>query len=347
MILAGNGTTGFANGQGTAASFSSPYAIAIDAQGNKYVADAGNNLIRKITPSGLVSTLAGNGKTGYIDGPGTMAEFYNPQGIAVDSYGNVYVADTYNNVIRKITPAGVVSTLAGSTTAGAINGTGTAASFSSPYGVAIDANGNVYVADSGNNLVRIITPAGIVTTLAGSGAAGAVNGIGTAASFTGLYGITVDLAGNVYVTDTYVVRKITPAGVVTTLAGVYGNPGTTDGVGSTALISSNPQGIAVGDASGNVYVADGSNKLRKISAVGYSLSHTTSYHPASILMPPAEPSAVCPCLATAATKLPCFGLQYGRKRHCYHKYRCGDRIRAARHFLLFLRLAMLRQIYTQ
>jgi len=271
-LLAGSGTSGFTDGQGTAASFSSPYAIAIDAQGNKYVADANNNVIRKITPSGLVSTLAGNGKTGYIDGPGNMAEFYNPVGIAVDSYGNVYVADSYNNMIRKITPAGEVSTFAGSTTAASANGTGTAASFSNPYSLAIDASGNVYVADLGNNMVRMITPAGVVTTLAGSGAPGAVNGTGAAASFAGLDGIAVDLAGNVYVTDSYTVRKITPLGVVSTLAGVYGNPGTIDGVGSTALLSTNPQGIAV-DASGNVYVADGP-AIRKISAVGYTINAT-------------------------------------------------------------------------
>ena len=141
----------------------------MDGSGNVYVADTGNNTIRKITPAGVVSTLAGMaGSSGSADGTGSAARFYYPFGVAVDGSGNVYVADTYNNTIRKITPAGVVSTLAGTAgSSGSADGTGSAAQFYYPCGVAVDGSGNVYVADTDNYTIRKITPAGVVSTLAG------------------------------------------------------------------------------------------------------------------------------------------------------------------------------------
>jgi sugar lactone lactonase YvrE len=258
--LAGSGAMGSTNATGTAASFNYPYGIGIDPSGNLYVSDTSNELMRKIAPGAVVSTMAGTGATGFMNGAGTVATFDVPIGLAVDSSGNVYVADEYNNAIREITPAGVVSTLAGSGAAGAANGTGTAASFSTPYGVGVDSSGNVYVADTGNNLVRKITPGGVVTTLAGSGAAGTANGTGTAASFSGPAGIGVDSAGNIYVGDAFnnLIRKITPAGVVTTLAGT-GAAGANNGAANTATFNE-PGALAV-DASGNIYVADYNNDL--------------------------------------------------------------------------------------
>jgi sugar lactone lactonase YvrE len=210
--LAGSGAPGSANGTGTAASFLSPRGVAVDAIGNVYVADAENNEIRKITPDGVVTTLAGSGTAGAADGTGTAASFNLPQGVAVDASGNVYVTDTVNNEIRKITPAGVVTTLAGSGTAGAADGTGTAASFNDPIGVAVDASGNVYVGDKSNNEIRRIEPTGVVTTLAGSGAASSANGTGTAASFNLPAEVAVDTSGNVYVAEegNNQIRKITP-----------------------------------------------------------------------------------------------------------------------------------------
>jgi len=165
-------------------------------------------LIRKITPAGVVTTLAGSGSDGSANGTGTAASFSYPYGVAVDGSGNVYVAEG-NHLIRKITPAGVVTTLAGSSQ-GSANGTGTAASFNRPYGVAVDGSGNVYVADLSNHLIRKITPAGVVTTLAGSGSLGAANGTGTAASFSYPNGVAVDGSGNVYVADqgNHLIRKI-------------------------------------------------------------------------------------------------------------------------------------------
>ena len=208
--LAGSGLQGATDGIGTAASFNYPSGLAIDAAGNVYVADGRNYKIRKITPAGVVTTLAGSGSSGVTDGIGTAASFQDPSGIAVDATGNIYVADSSNQKIRKITPAGVVTTLAGSGSRGAIDGTGTAASFNNPTGVAVDAAGNVYVADSDNQKIRKINAAGVVTTLAGSGTAGAIDGTGTAASFNNPTGVAVDVTGNVYVADRFnnKIRKI-------------------------------------------------------------------------------------------------------------------------------------------
>jgi len=202
-------------------SFLGPSGVAVDASGNVYVADAGDNQIRKISPAGTISTLAGSGDSGAADSTGTAATFNNPTGVALDAAGNVYVADLLNNLIRKVTPAGLVSTLAGSGNIGSADGTGTAASFYFPNSVAVDASGNVYVTDAINNLIRKITPDGTVSTLAGSGSPGSANGTGTAASFNDPAGIAVDASGNLYVADANnnLIRKISPAGVVTTLAG--------------------------------------------------------------------------------------------------------------------------------
>jgi streptogramin lyase len=260
---------GSANGTGAAARFNSPTEVAVDTAGNVYVADTNNHLIRKITPAGVVTTLAGTaGATGSADGTGTAATFKFPYGVAVDGSGNVYVADTINHLIRKITSAGVVTTLAGTAGAtGSTNGTGAAARFDSPSGVAVDGSGNVYVADATNDLIRKITSAGVVTTLAGTaGAAGQTNGTGAAARFDSPSGVAVDGSGNVYVADTinHLIRKITPAGVVTTLAGTAGATGSADGTGTAATFKF-PYGVAV-DGSGNVYVADTNNDLiRKIN----------------------------------------------------------------------------------
>jgi sugar lactone lactonase YvrE len=211
------GVVGSTNGNGANASFTYPTGIAVGTiSGNEiiYVADNGNNLIRKIVFPGVftsVTTLAGSGLTGFADGTGNAASFNNPTGVAIDTSGNVYVADCYNHLIRKITSGGEVTTLAGSGTWGYSDGIGTAASFHNPYGVAVDASGNIYVADWGNHSIRKITSGGVVTTLAGSGSAGSADGTGTAASFYWPAGVAVDTSGNVYVADSYtnLIRKIT------------------------------------------------------------------------------------------------------------------------------------------
>jgi hypothetical protein len=270
--LAGSGTAGFADGTGAAAKFNKPFGVAVDGAGTVYVADQVNHRIRKVTPAGVVTTLAGSGAQNFADGTGTAAQFSNPAGVAVDGAGTVYVADGSNNRIRKITPAGVVTTLAGSGTAGSANGTGTAAQFNYPAGVALDGSGTVYVGDYNSHRIRKITPAGVVTTLAGSGTAGFADATGTAAQFNGPAAVAVDGAGNVYVGDelNHRIRKVTPAGVVTTLAGSgngVGTGGFADGTGTAAKFS-NPAGVAV-DGSGTVYAADARNqRIRKITPTG-------------------------------------------------------------------------------
>lgn len=266
------GGAGSSDGAGRSAQFNDPFGAAVDSQGNAYVADNGNNTIRKIAPGGVVTTLAGlAGYTGSTDGLGSAARFNSPRGVAVDGNGNVYVADADNETIRMINPAGLVTTLSGmANIAGSNDGTGGEARFNNPNGVAVDASGNVYVADSDNDTIRMITPAGRVTTLAGMpGTPGSADGPGTAARFNGPVGVAVDGAGNIYVSDELndTIRKISPTGEVTTLAGTAGSAGSTDGVGGDGRFWY-PFGIAV-DPSGNVYVTDTNNyTVRKITPSG-------------------------------------------------------------------------------
>ena len=277
--LAGNVGPGAADGTGSAARFNTPIGMAVDGAGNIYVADSGNSTIRKITPAGVVTTLAGQaGSIGSADGTGSAAQFNTPIGLAVDGSGNLYVADKNNHTIRKITPAGVVSTVAGQAgVTGAADGVAGTARFNFPLDVAVDAGGNLYVADGGNNTIRKITAAGVVSTVAGkAGVSGSVDApAGADARFFGPSGVAMDGDGNLYVSDSgnHTIRKITPAGVVTTLAGKSGvatpstNTGTTDGTGSAARFNT-PVSLAL-DGAGNVYVSDQLNHtIRKITPAG-------------------------------------------------------------------------------
>ncbi len=268
---------GYADGTGRGALFSfgvgetgrsGARTLGLDSAGNLYVADTLNHVIRKLTPAGVVTTLAGSaGNSGSADGAGVAAQFSSPYGVAVDGAGNVYVADAGNNTIRKVTPAGVVSTLAGrdGANSGSTDGSGANARFNNPGGIAADAAGNLYVCDTNNHTVRKVTPAGGVTTLAGSaGARGSSDGLGLNARVNGPTGIAVDGAGNVYVSDTGngTIRKITPAGVVSTIVGLAGLTGAADGTGNAARLST-PYGVAV-DGAGNLFIADsGNHSIRK------------------------------------------------------------------------------------
>jgi sugar lactone lactonase YvrE len=239
---------GWTDGVGTNARFRNPVGVAVDGSNNVFVADTGNNMIRMITSSGVVSTIAGNFTSSFADGFGTNAYFNGPRALAVDIYGTIYVGDSGNNRIRKIV-GGVVTTMAGSATAGNLDGNGASASFNFPIGVAVDTSGNVYVADSLNHVIRKINSIGSVTTLAGSGVATFADGTGNAASFNYPYGAAVDSSGNVFVSDNFNnrIRKVSSSGVVTTIAGSWGGP-FSDGVGSWAYFNY-PSGIAI-DSSG-------------------------------------------------------------------------------------------------
>jgi sugar lactone lactonase YvrE len=249
--------------------FSSPTGVAVDSGGNIYVADAGSDTIRTI--SGTI--VAGvSGLVGSTDGAAATAHFFKPSGIAVDASGTLYVSDTGNDTIRTISADGVVATLAGSPEqVGSADGTGSSARFNSPLGIAVDSGGNIYVADSGNQTVRKVTPSGTVSTLAGSpGQSGSADGTGSAARFKNPSGIAVDSAGNVYVADTGndTVRRISPSGATTTVAGMAAQSGSANGFGSAATFNA-PTGVVV-DSSGNVFVADtGNNSMREIFPNGY------------------------------------------------------------------------------
>jgi sugar lactone lactonase YvrE len=252
--------------------FQYPAGITRDSSGNLYLADSSTDTIRKITPDGVISTLAGSSNVaGDRDGIGTAALFNQPQALVADATGNIYVADTGNSVIRWITPAGVVTTLAGTTAnRGNQDGVGTAASFNSPAGIAMDDLGNLYVADAFNATIRKIASDRTVTTIAGSAMnRGDSDGTGTAALFNYPNGIASDTSGNLYVADTYndTIRKITPSGAVTTLAGSAGISGASDGTEIVALFNQ-PYGTAL-DAAGDVYVADtGNETIRRVTPAG-------------------------------------------------------------------------------
>lgn len=259
---------------GSAKNLSNPISMAVDDAGNFYLSDFGNHQIKKITPTGEVTVLAGTG-SGSNDGTGSAAQFNHPGGITIDrSTNDIYVADFSNARIRKITSDGAVTTVAGSST-GFVEGTGTAAKFSGPLDIAISSAGILFVVDSGNDRIRRVDPVtGEVTTFAGS-SAGFQDGDGVStAMFTTPRGITIDDNDNLYVSDgnNHAIRKVTPSGNVSTLAGGgtsigSGVAGFSDGSGSAARFQS-PLGLTV-DGMGNVYVADELNhRIRKVTPAG-------------------------------------------------------------------------------
>jgi ABC-type branched-subunit amino acid transport system substrate-binding protein len=272
--LAGDGHWGYRDGPGPQARFNGVDGIAVDSQGNLYASERFGNRIRRVSPDGMVSTLAGTGVAGYADGPATTAQFSLPKGLAVDASGSVYVADAYNHRIRVIHPDGVVNTLAGSGEAGDRDGPAAQAQFNRPMDVVLSASGVIYVADSGNNRVRAISPDGMVSTLAGNGARGYQDGPPDQAQFNGPEYLAVGPDGDIYASDgvgfelrsNQVIRRITPDGTVSTLVGT-GQPGLADGPLAEAGFFF-PHGLDV-DAEGNLYVGAGGNqRIRVITAQG-------------------------------------------------------------------------------
>ncbi len=258
-------TAGHADGTGANAQFNGPTAITIDAAGNLYVSEYDGNYIRKITPAGEVTTVAGSGVQGFADGAAAVAMFNKPSGLAVDAAGNIYVGDKHNQRIRKITPDGEVSTFAGNGVEGYTDGTGTSAQVNNPAGLTIDADGNLFLADTDNQRVRKITPAGEVSTIAGNGIAGFADGAAADAQFNLTWDVSVASDGVLYVADyqNHRVRMITTDGMVRTIAG-SGEAGNADGVEGAASFNE-PGGIIMG-VDGHLYVADNRNFLiRKIT----------------------------------------------------------------------------------
>jgi uncharacterized protein (TIGR03437 family) len=267
VVAAGNGLESYSGDGGAAAvaQLNTPAGVALDSRGNLFVADTLNHRVRKITPAGAITTVAGNGVAGFSGdgGAATSAQLDSPMGVAVDSSGALYIADTHNNRIRIVTGTGVIYTLAGNGNASFYGdgGPGGAASVHAPQGVAVDVNGNVLVADTGNQRIRRITPDGAIHTVAGNGGQGysGDGGAATSAQLNLPAGLAVDVAGNIYVADTgnNRLRAISPLGNIFTIAG-----------NGTEAVFSSPQGVAV-DAAGDLFIADtGHNQIREIPSGG-------------------------------------------------------------------------------
>lgn len=289
----GGSSEGFDDGAALSAMFNTPSGLAIGPDGDIIIADTSNNSIRILSGNGLVRTLAGTGERGFRDGSAQEAQFDAPIGVAVDAGENVFVADTYNDAIRKVSVDGVVTTLAGGAGQGLSDGIGVAALFNTPCGLAIDKQGKLYVADTGNNLIRLVSPAGEVTTFAG-GQRGHSDGTGTGAQFDHPVGLALTHDGFLFVADegSGLIRRITPEGEVQTIAGQ--RSGYSEGVGSHARFNG-PTGIAVG-RDGAAYVADSQNYLiRRIEMV----------EPGQFIEPePANELFIQPALTGSAGRFP-------------------------------------------
>jgi len=289
--VAGNGDWGYTGdgGLATNATFNGPDGIAVDASGNLYIADSGNTVIRKVDPNGFITTVAGQaGRWGFSGdgGPATNATLYWPGGLAVDSTGNLYIADTYNEVIREITTNGIITTVAGQGGIWGYSGDGSAAtnaSLTEPAGVAVDASGNLYIADTYNQVIRKVDTNGIITTVAGNGSAGYSGDDDTAtnASLDNPTDTAVDVFGNLFIADfnNNVIRKVDGNGIITTVAG-NGTAGYSgDGGTATNASLNGPYGLAVG-VFDNLYIADYNNSvIRRVAFFDsriLTLSHVTS-----------------------------------------------------------------------
>ena len=284
--VAGTGKAGFSGDGGPAsqAQLNQPEGVAVDTSGNLYIADTDNNRIRKISPNGIITTVAGTGKAGFSGdgGPASQAQLNQPGGVAVDASGNLYIADTRNNRIRKISPDGIIDTYAGTGKAGYNEPKGvsdgikaTDAMLNAPTGVAVDARGNLFIADTDNDRIREVRTDGKIITIAGDVGFSGDGGPAKDAQLNHPEGVAVDASGNIYIADTRNnrIRKISPNGIITTIVG-----------NGTIAILNAPTGIAVG-ASGNIYIADtGNNRIRVVDPSG---SITTLAVSANVLNQPA------------------------------------------------------------
>ncbi|MBQ4818950.1 IPT/TIG domain-containing protein [Aquimarina sp. MMG016] len=260
-ILAGS-TVGNMVGTGTEAMFKNPRLIVFDTDENIIVSDQGNNQIKKITPEGTVTTIAGTGVAGFDNGLSSVATFRNPMGIVVDNQNNIFVSDFSNNSIRKIQTDGQVITIAGSGAAGDVNGVGTTAQFNNPVDISLDSEGNIYVADYRNHKIKKISPDGTVTTVAGSGIAGDIDGTVNESQFNLPQDVLIASDGTIYIADTinHKIKKISD-GMVTTIAGT-GESGNLDGEALAATLF-NPRELFLDEENGELYITTEYN-IRKL-----------------------------------------------------------------------------------
>ncbi|MDC0766763.1 NHL repeat-containing protein [Streptomyces sp. HD] len=276
--VAGTGATGYLSDGGPAplTRLYLPMGLAVDRQGNLYIADRYNHRIRKVTPDGIITTVAGTGDGGYVSdgGPAVATRLNEPIDVAVDDAGNVYIADGVNHRIRKVTPAGIITTVAGNGEAGYVSdgGPAIATRLNHPHGIAVDREGNLYFSEWSNHRVRKVSRNGIITTVAGNGTAGYVSDGGPAIATRLQHpsGVAVDPEGNLYIADcvNHRVRKVSRNGIITTVAG-NGTAGyVSDGGPAVATRIHHPHDVAL-DAAGNLYIADsGNHRLRRVSTNG-------------------------------------------------------------------------------
>ena len=292
--VAGNGVAGFSGdgGPATSASLSIPVAVALDSAGNLYITDGAGYRIRKVSTAGIITTVAGNGNAGGFSGdggPATSASLNQPQGVVLDTAGNLYIADNGNYRIRKVSTAGIITTVAGNGDAGGFSGDGgpaTSASLTSAVGVTLDTSGNLYISEFNGHRIRKVNTAGIITTVAGNGVQGfsGDNGAATSARLNSPAGMALDSAGNLYISDANNdrIRKVNTAGIITTVAGngVRGFAG--DGGLATSASLNYPVGTAV-DAAGNLYVSEfNNNRVRKVTAGSGTTPSISSILPSSV-----------------------------------------------------------------
>ena len=292
-------------GAATSATLDNPTGLATDGQGDLYIADTEDNVVREITADGVIHLIAGDGTEGdrANGGPATRAQLDDPQGVAVNSKGDVFIADTYNDVVREVTPQGFISTYAGDMQPGyrGDNGPAVRAQLSSPTGLAVDALGNLYIADSGNNVIRRVSTSGVITTVAGdvaadqaSGGLGGFSGDGGPATSAQLHspeGVALDQAGDLFIADTFnnAVREVTPGGTISTIvntAAAKGNSGNGGPAGSAKL--NTPVAVAVDPSTADLYIADTSNNHVRV-VTGFTVPTTTGGGPVAPGSPPPPP----------------------------------------------------------
>jgi secreted PhoX family phosphatase len=330
----GYGETGD-GGPATSATLDAPAGLAEDAAGDLFIADTADNVVRKVTPSGTISLVAGNGTEGDSGdgGPATSAELDNPQGVAVDAAGDVFIADTYNNVIREVTPDGNITTLAGNGTPGYSGDGGPAAQaeLASPTDVAVDSQGNLYIADAGNNVIRRVSTTGVITTVAGDYAADqATDGLGgfsgdggpaTLAQLNSPQGIAIDRTGDLFIADTFndAIREVSPAGIISTIVNTSAKPGKAgnDGAATAATLNS-PYAVAVDDSTGDLYIADTSNNAIRM-VTGLPVPSTTGAGPVAPSGPPASTPEAPVTAALPLAALAVVGGVFGLRRRRQHR----------------------------
>ena len=308
--VAGTGIQGSSGdgGAATSAQLYNPQGVSVDISGNVYIADTDNNKIRMVTSAGIIITIAGTGTAGSSGdgGAATSAQLNKPVGVSAGISGNVYIADWYNHKIRMVTSTGIITTIAGTGIQGSSGdgGAATSAQLYRPKGVCVGISGNVYIADTDNNKIRMVTSTGIIATIAGTGIQGSSGdgGAATSAQLDNPHGVSVGISGNVYIADWYnhKIRMVTSTGLITTIAGTGTAGRSGDGGAATSAQLAYPTGVSV-DISGNVHIADwNNNKIRMVAPPSPTSLPTPLPSPLPVFLPTTIAPVSGPAVSTPA-----------------------------------------------